>query len=101
MIRIIIAAILLGLTIHELAKPGELLEAYARFVNFKLKKYFYIHKLLLCPWCIAGQFALWSSVLYYFVFDVSLRIVLISILNIVIAVGAAIVITKLCTTNED
>lgn len=101
MIRIAIAAILLGLMIHELTKPGELLQAYARFVNFKLKKYFYIHKLLICPWCIAGQFALWSSVLKFYITDPSTMIIYITVLNAIISIGLAIVVTKISVEDEN
>jgi len=45
--------------------PGELLQRWARFVNLGIKNTL-LQKLLLCPYCFAGQMSLWLCVALIF-----------------------------------
>jgi hypothetical protein len=40
-------------------QPGELFQGVARFINTRVGSSF-IRKLLLCPYCLAGQLAFWT-----------------------------------------
>ena len=60
-IIIILHAILIGCTYHELCKPNELLMPWARYWNLESSAPKLLRKLIVCPYCIAGQIALWAS----------------------------------------
>lgn len=69
MLGVIITSVLISLTLYITMQPGELLQGVARFVNLRIKNSF-IKKLLLCPYCLAGQLALWAVfVIHYFLFE--------------------------------
>lgn len=59
--------ILISITLYLLYKPGELLQFIPRFINTKIKSKL-LNKLLLCPYCFAGQLWLWSVVFHFILF---------------------------------
>ena len=68
MLGIIIASSLIGITTYITMQPGELFQGVARFINTRVNNNI-IRKLLLCPYCLAGQLALCTVfVIHYFFF---------------------------------
>jgi hypothetical protein len=61
-IIVLIHSILIGFFLHQMLKPNELLMYYAKYINIELNPNFYVKKLLVCPYCIAGQICMWSHV---------------------------------------
>ncbi len=54
----------------RMTQPGELLTKYMQWVANNVPNRL-VNKLITCPWCIAGQMALWFDIFYSFsLFDV-------------------------------
>jgi len=62
-IEITTIAVILAVAYQIVIRPGELLQSWARFVNLQINNKT-LQKLLLCPYCLGGQIALWLSVYY-------------------------------------
>jgi hypothetical protein len=68
MLEVIITSVLISLTLYITMQPGELFQGVARFINTRVGSSF-IRKLLLCPYCLAGQLAFWTvCVIHYYLF---------------------------------
>lgn len=59
-----IVCITFGMAFKIVTQPGELLQSYARY--WKMKVGGITGKLMTCPYCLAGQMALWIAVYNYF-----------------------------------
>ena len=60
-LEIIFVASVISIAYQIMIMPGEILQRWARFVNFTFAGSS-IQKMLLCPYCFGGQIALWSSI---------------------------------------
>ena len=58
-LKIVFYCSIIAVAYQILIRPGELLQRLARFVNLGIKNTM-LQKLLLCPYCFAGQMSLWS-----------------------------------------
>ena len=68
MLEVIITSSLIGITSFITMQPGEIFQGVARFINTRVGSSF-IRKLLLCPYCLAGQLAFWTvCVIHYYLF---------------------------------
>lgn len=63
MLNIVVVSVVLSICYNILIARGELLQFVARAINLSDLPNI-IKKLLLCPYCIAGQLALWQCVYY-------------------------------------
>jgi len=64
-IEITTISVILAVAYQIVIRPGELLQSWARFVNLNMTSEL-IKKLLLCPYCLGGQIALWLSLYYIY-----------------------------------
>lgn len=64
-IEITTISVILAVAYQIIIRPGELLQSWARFVNLQINNKT-LQKLLLCPYCLGGQIALWLSVYYVY-----------------------------------
>jgi hypothetical protein len=64
-IKIVLYCSIIAVAYQILIRPGELLQRWARFVNLGIKNTL-LQKLLLCPYCFAGQMSLWSCLVLIF-----------------------------------
>lgn len=64
-IKIVLYCSIIAIAYQILIRPGELLQRWARFVNFGIKNTM-LQKLLLCSYCFGGQLALWSCLVLIF-----------------------------------
>ena len=62
-LQIIFSASIISIAYQIMIRQGEILQGWARYVNLNIK-YSTLQKLLLCPYCLGGQLALWSSIYY-------------------------------------
>lgn len=62
MLGVIFLSVILSLTLFVMYQPGELLQGVARWVNLNVKNEKF-RKLLMCPYCFAGQLSLWLYIL--------------------------------------
>jgi hypothetical protein len=60
-ISITFIASIIAIAYQIMIMPGELLQRWARFINTYYEGSIF-RKLILCPYCIGGQIALWISV---------------------------------------
>ena len=58
MLGIIFLSVMLSLTLYVMYQPGELLQGVARWINLNVNNN-KLRKLLMCPYCFAGQLSLW------------------------------------------
>lgn len=65
MLSVIITSSLIAITIYITMQPGELLQGVARFINIRINNSL-VRKLLICPYCLAGQLALWTVFVIHF-----------------------------------
>ena len=64
-LKIVLYCSIIAVAYQILIRPGELLQRWARFVNLGIKNTL-LQKLLLCPYCFAGQMSLWSCLVLIF-----------------------------------
>jgi hypothetical protein len=81
LILITVLSTIVGIVFNELIRPNELMQGYARFANMYVQNFF-IKKLLICPWCIAGQLAMWQLIHLYLTEFKCLEFVRLSIISV-------------------
>ena len=62
-LKIIFFASIIAIAYQIMIRQGELLQEWARYVYLNIK-HPTLKKILLCPYCLGGQIALWSSIYY-------------------------------------
>lgn len=92
--------------VFVLTKPGKILSGFAKFINKRhwtcdRRSEAWWYKILLsCEWCIAGQIALWSSILYFIFSGFSIfPFIMFDILSIMLCISLSMITISLLKTK--